>query len=267
MEQGIWVHDLDPVAFSLGPLDIRWYALSYIVGLVGGWYWGMRLAQLSPQPITREHLDRFLNWVVVGVIVGGRLGQVLFYAPGYYFANPAEIFMVWHGGMAFHGGMLGVLVAMILFTRRHKIPLLALTDIICVVAPLGLMLGRIANFINGEHGGRVTDVAWAVAFPSSGDLLPRHPSQLYESALEGAMLLLIMVILVYRFRALARPGLTSGVFLLGYAIARMISELFREPEVLTATLPFGTTWGQWLSLPMLLGGAYLVGRALRRAPT
>lgn len=267
MENGLWVNNLDPVAFTLGPLDIRWYALSYIVGLVGGWYWGMRLTERSPQPITREQIDKFLNWAVVGVIVGGRLGQVLFYAPGYYFANPVEIFMVWHGGMAFHGGMLGVLVAMVLFTRRHAIPLLALTDIICVVAPLGLMLGRIANFINGEHGGRVTDVPWAVAFPTSGDLLPRHPSQLYESALEGGLLLIVMIILVYRYRALARAGLTSGVFLFGYACARMIAELFREPEVLTATLPFNTTWGQWLSLPMLVGGVYLIWRANRRGTT
>jgi phosphatidylglycerol---prolipoprotein diacylglyceryl transferase len=266
MEQSVWIHDLDPVIFSIGPFDLRWYALAYIVGLVVGWRWGMRLAAKSPQAIQPDHVDRFLNWAVIGVIVGGRLGVVLFYHPAAYFADPIQILMVWKGGMSFHGGVLGVLVAMLIFARMNKIPLFSLTDIVCTVAPFGIMLGRIANFINGEHWGRVTDVPWAIAFPHSGDLLPRHPSQLYECAMEGVLLLTILVIVQRRFNGLARPGLQSGVFLIGYACARMAGELFREPEILMQTLPFGTTWGQWLSLPMLLGGAYLVYRATQQAP-
>ncbi|HAJ21597.1 MAG TPA: prolipoprotein diacylglyceryl transferase [Rhodospirillaceae bacterium] len=266
MEQSVWIHDLDPVIFSIGPFDLRWYALAYIVGLVVGWRWGMRLAAKSPQAIQPDHVDRFLNWAVIGVIVGGRLGVVLFYHPAAYFADPIQILMVWKGGMSFHGGVLGVLVAMLIFARMNKIPLFSLTDIVCTVAPFGIMLGRIANFINGEHWGRVTDVPWAIAFPHSGDLLPRHPSQLYECAMEGVLLLTILIIVQRRFNGLARPGLQSGVFLIGYACARMAGEIFREPEILMQTLPFGTTWGQWLSLPMLLGGAYLVYRALQQAP-
>jgi phosphatidylglycerol---prolipoprotein diacylglyceryl transferase len=266
MEQSVWIHDLDPVIFSIGSFDLRWYALAYIVGLVVGWRWGMRLAAKSPQAIQPDHVDRFLNWAVIGVIVGGRLGVVLFYHPAAYFADPIQILMVWKGGMSFHGGVLGVLVAMLIFARMNKIPLFSLTDIVCTVAPFGIMLGRIANFINGEHWGRVTDVPWAIAFPHSGDLLPRHPSQLYECAMEGVLLLTILIIVQRRFNGLARPGLQSGVFLIGYACARMAGEIFREPEILMQTLPFGTTWGQWLSLPMLLGGAYLVYRALQQAP-
>lgn len=264
MEQSVWVHDLDPILVSIGPLDLRWYALAYIVGLIGGWQWGMRLADQSPLAIQRDHIDRFLTWAVIGVIVGGRLGAFLFYAPHVFIEDPVRILRVWEGGMSFHGGLLGVMVAMITFARVNKIPLFSLTDICCTVAPFGIMLGRIANFINGEHWGRVTDVSWAVAFPGAGDLLPRHPSQLYEAALEGAILLGVLIFVLRRFDGLSRPGLMSGVFLIGYAIARSTGELFREPEVLTATLPFGTTWGQWLSLPMLLGGVYLVWQAVNR---
>jgi phosphatidylglycerol:prolipoprotein diacylglycerol transferase len=266
MNADVWIHDLDPVMISLGPLDLRWYALAYIVGLLVAWRWGMRLAERSPLAITRDHVDRFLTWAVVGVILGGRLGAFLFYAPHMFIQDPVQILRIWEGGMSFHGGLLGVMIAMILFARANRIPLFSLTDIVCAVAPFGIALGRIANFINGEHWGRVTDVSWAVAFPRSGDLLPRHPSQLYESALEGVILLAVLMVLIYRRNALARPGLISGAFLVGYALARSAAEFFREPEVLTAVLPFGTTWGQWLSLPMLLGGLYLIRRALAAAP-
>ena len=224
----------------------------------------MKLAERSPQVITAEQIDRFLTWAVIGVIVGGRLGFFLFYAPRVFIEEPLRILRVWEGGMSFHGGLLGVMIGMILFARNNRIPLFALTDIACTVAPFGIFLGRIANFINGEHWGRLTDVAWAVAFPKSGDLLPRHPSQLYEAAMEGVILLAVLVFAAYRLKGLGRPGLMSGLFLIGYAIARMTGELFREPEILIATLPFGTTWGQWLSLPMLLGGGYLVWLALSR---
>lgn len=267
MENGVWVHDLDPVLLSIGPFDLRWYALAYIFGLIVGWRWGMRLAEASPMAITRDHIDRFLTWAVIGVIVGGRLGAFIFYAPHMFIEQPLQIFKVWEGGMSFHGGILGVTTAMLLFSRMNRIPLFSLTDIVATVAPFGILLGRVANFINGEHWGRLTDVSWAMAFPRSGDLLPRHPSQLYEAAMEGAVLLIVMIIVVRRFNGLSRPGLPTGIFLMGYAIARAIGEVFREPEVLTTVLPFGTTWGQWLSLPMLLGGAWLVHRAIHRPPS
>lgn len=266
MNADVWIHDLDPVMISLGPLDLRWYALAYIVGLLVAWRWGMALADRSPLAITRDQVDRFLTWAVVGVILGGRLGAFLFYAPHMFVEDPLQILRIWEGGMSFHGGLLGVMIAMILFARVNRIPLFSLTDIVCAVAPFGIALGRIANFINGEHWGRVTDVSWAVAFPRAGDLLPRHPSQLYESVLEGVLLLAVVMALIYRREALARPGLISGVFLVGYALARSAAEFFREPEVLTTVLPFGTTWGQWLSLPMLLGGLYLIRRALTAEP-
>lgn len=274
MENGPWIHDIDPVAISLGTipvfggigLDLRWYALAYIVGLTVGWLWGMRLARMSPMPIQAEHVDRFFTWAVVGVIVGGRLGAVLFYNPSMLVDDPLGVLQVWNGGMSFHGGVLGVMVAMILFARRCGIPLFSLTDIICAMAPFGIMLGRIANFINGEHWGRLTDVSWAVAFPRSGDVLPRHPSQLYEAAMEGALLFAGLMLAVYAFKGLSRPGLITGLFLMGYAVARGIGEMFRQPEILEAVLPFGTTWGQWLSLPMLLGGIYLARKALTSEP-
>ncbi|MEQ8440458.1 MAG: prolipoprotein diacylglyceryl transferase [Alphaproteobacteria bacterium] len=264
MENQIWIHDLDPIMLSIGPVDIRWYAMAYIVGLLVGWRLAMRMADRSPMAITPDHLDRFLTWAVVGVIVGGRLGAFLFYRPQVFFDDPAQILRVWEGGMSFHGGLLGVMVAMLLFARTNKVPLFSLTDIVCAVAPFGIMLGRVANFINGEHWGRVTDVSWAIAFPRSGDLMPRHPSQLYECALEGALLFAVLMVVTFRGNGLGRPGLLSGVFLVGYALARMTGEIFREPEVLTQSLPFGTTWGQWLSLPMLLGGLYLIRLAMRR---
>ena len=266
MQQAFWTHDLDPVLVSIGPFDLRWYALAYIVGLIAGWRWGMKLAARSPLPIEPDHIDRFLTWAVLGVIVGGRLGNVIFYHPGQYLADPISILKVWEGGMSFHGGLLGVMVAMILFARNNKIPLFSLTDIICAVAPFGIFLGRIANFINGEHWGRVAEVPWAIAFPKAMDLLPRHPSQLYEAGMEGVLLLIAVTLAVRKFNGLARPGLVSGVFLVGYAIARSVGELFREPEVLMQTLPFGTTWGQWLSLPMFLGGVWLIAQALRKPP-
>lgn len=264
MHTPFWIHDIDPVALSIGPFDLRWYALSYIVGLLVGWRWGMVLARRSPQEITADHIDRFLTWAVIGVIVGGRLGLFLFYAPSVFITDPLQILQVWHGGMSFHGGLIGVMIGMILFTRNNKIPLFALTDIVSTVAPFGIFWGRIANFINGEHWGRVTDLPWAMGFPKSGDLLPRHPSQLYEAGMEGVLLLTLVCVVVYRFQGYRRPGLTTGFFLTGYALARMVGEIFRDPEVLTHSLPFGTTWGQWLSLPMLLGGLYLIRRALGR---
>lgn len=267
------VVNFDPVIFSIPlpftdlSLPIRWYALAYVVGLLVGWRYCMRLARRPPNLVTPEQIDDFLLWAIVGVIVGGRLGIVLFYQPSFYLSHPAEIVKVWKGGMSFHGGLAGVTILLIVFARRHRIPFLALTDIIAAAAPIGLFLGRIANFINGELWGRPTDVPWAMIFPNAPDRLPRHPSQLYEASLEGLVLFLVLAFLVLGPpRTLRRPGLTTGVFLAGYALGRGFVETMREPDSYIGLLTFGTTWGQWLSLPMLLGGAYLVGRALKRQP-
>jgi len=262
---GFYIHDLDPVLIEIGPFAIRWYALAYIVGLLAAWRWGMRLAVQSPYAITPDHIDRFLTWAIIAVIIGGRLGQVILYDPGYYFGNPGEILKVWKGGMAFHGGLLGVLVAMLIFVKVHRLPLFSLTDIVCAGAPIGIGLGRVANFINGEHWGRPSDVSWAVIFPRAGPL-PRHPSQLYEAGLEGLGVLILVLVGLAVMGGLKRPGLISGLFLAGYAIARSVSEIFREPEVPIGDLPSWITYGQILSLPMLLGGIYLIHRAMTRAP-
>lgn len=261
--------DFDPIAIWLGPLPIRWYSLSYVVGLLLAWRYCLRLANKPPHLVTAEQLDDFLTWAVLGVILGGRLGYVLFYQPAFYLANPGGILKVWEGGMSFHGGLAGVTLAMIIFARRRKINLLALTDMVGAAAPIGLFLGRIANFINGELYGRVTDVPWAVIFRHAGDQ-PRHPSQLYEAVLEGLVLLAIQAWMIFGpWKSLRRPGLTTGVFIGGYALARMSVEYFRQPDDHIGAdgfLVLGTTWGQWLSVPLLLGGAYLVWRAMRRPP-
>ncbi len=265
MDGGYYVHDIDPTLFEIGPVVIRWYALSYIAGILIGWRYAMTMAAKAPRLVSPEDIDAFMVWAVIGIILGGRLGQVIFYHPGYYIDHPAEILQVWKGGMAFHGGLLGVIIAMLVFCRIRNLPLFGFTDLIGLVAPVGICLGRLANFINGEHWGRVSDAPWAVIFSATGGgEVPRHPSQLYEAAMEGVLLFLLLVWLVHAKRALWRPGLTTGAFLTGYAVARTVAELFREPEVLQATLPFGTTWGQWLSLPMALYGVYLIARALKR---
>ena len=271
--EAFMVVDFDPVMFNIPVpftdlvLPIRWYALSYIVGLLVAWQYCMRLASRPPNLVTPRQIDDFLLWATLGVIVGARLGIVLFYQPGHYLSNPAEILKVWKGGMSFHGGLVGVATAMVVFARRYRIPLLALTDMVCAAAPIGLFLGRLANFVNGELWGRPTDVPWAMIFPNAPDRLPRHPSQLYEATLEGLVLFLVLALLVLGpWKTLRRPGLTTGVFLAGYALGRGFVETMREPDSYIGLLSFGTTWGQWLSLPMLLGGAYLIWRALRREP-
>ena len=254
--------EIDPVALALGPIEIRWYALAYITGLVFAWRYGMRVAGRPPYLLKPSHIDEFLTWAVFGVILGGRLGHILFYYPGYYLSNPIEILYVWEGGMAFHGGLLGVIGAMYLYTKKHGLKFFWLADVAAIVAPVGLFFGRIANFINQELWGRVTDVSWAVIFPRAGPE-PRHASQLYEAAMEG-LLLFILTFGAYKlYNARQRPGMISGIFLIGYCIARAVGEIFREPEVLTTGLPFNTTWGQWLSVPMALYGAYLIWRSFK----
>lgn len=257
----------DPVLVAIGPFQIRWYALAYIVSLVAGWRIVRRLVRLDPHVATAEQADDFLTWATLGVVLGGRLGYVLFYQPAYYLTHPLEALAVWQGGMSFHGGALGVLVALLLFCRRHGINPVGFGDRVTTVVPIGLGLGRIANFINGELWGRVApdDLPWAMAFPHAGPEL-RHPSQLYQAGMEGLVLLAIMALLCSRPGVRARFGLLSGTFFAGYAIARIIGEHFREPDRFLGFLPGGLTMGQVLSLPMLLLGVALIVRARARAP-
>ncbi len=257
--------EFDPVLFQIGPFAIRWYALAYIFGLVGAWRYGIWLARRVPKLVTAQHIDDFLVWATFGVILGGRLGYVFFYQPGYFLEHPLEIPQMWNGGMSFHGGLVGVITAMILFARRRGLAFFALADVIAATAPIGLFLGRIANFINGELWGRETDVSWGVIFPRAGPN-PRHPSQLYEAFLEGLVLFVVLTLLVLAWRARWRVGLTSGAFLVGYALSRMMVETVRQPDDYIGLLAFGSTWGQWLSVPMLAFGLFLIARALMRPP-
>lgn len=250
--------DIDPIIFQVGPFAIRWYALAYIAGLIIGWRLMMRFAREPGSKVSEKQVDDFLIWATLGVILGGRLGYILFYKPAYYFSHPSEIFMVWQGGMSFHGGALGVIIMMVLFTRAKNIPLLAFSDILTTVVPIGLFFGRIANFINGELYGRPTDVPWGVIFPNGGDE-PRHASQIYEAMLEGALLFLILLVL-RRTKFASKPGVVSGAFLVGYAIARSIVEFFRQPDAHLGLLAGGFTMGQFLSVPMVLFGLYLLCR-------
>jgi phosphatidylglycerol---prolipoprotein diacylglyceryl transferase len=279
----------DPVIVKFGPLAIRWYALAYITGLVIGWRLVRRLARMAPAVATELQVDDFLTWATLGVVLGGRLGYVLFYQPELYLAHPALIVAVWEGGMSFHGGMLGVAIAIILFCRRQAIPLLGFADRISIAAPIGLGLGRVANFINGELWGRPAPLGWpgAMVFPNAiptshpsplvyaalrntvcaglapAQCVPRYPSELYEALLEGVVLFAVMFVLSRRETFRERFGLLTGIFLAGYAVARIIGECFREPDAFLGFLPFGTTMGQVLSIPMLLVGLWLIVRARR----
>lgn len=255
--------EIDPIIFEIGPLAIRWYSLAYIVGLVGGWQYMKRLAVYKPAVCDSEAIDDFLFWATIGVVLGGRIGIVLFYQFDYYMANPAKIIAVWEGGMSFHGGFLGVVVAAYLFTRKRGIDPLRFGDLLGCTAPIGLFFGRIANFINSELWGRATDVPWGVVFPNGGPIA-RHPSQLYESILEGAVLFIVLFVLSRNEKIRARPGMLMGVFVAGYGTARIIAEFFREPDAYIGFLAFGTTWGQWLSIPMVIIGLFFIIRSKPR---
>lgn len=255
----------DPVAIAVGPLLIRWYALAYITGLLLGWRYIRKLCQYSPHPMSPEQTDDFLTWAVLGVVLGGRLGYVLFYQPGHYLADPLDIFSVWKGGMAFHGGAAGVILALFLFARKNKLSFLKIGDLICTAVPIGLGLGRVANFINGELWGREApeDLPWAMIFPTGGQV-PRHPSQLYEAALEGLVLFLVMALLWRNEKLRNRPGFLAGAFLAGYGIARSTAELFRQPDSFLGFLIGGATMGQLLSVPMILAGCGLMAMAWKK---
>lgn len=265
---GPW-HLTWPFALTLGPFAVRWYALAYIAGIVIGWWYIRRLITTNnlwngvsrPQSVD---IDDFVTWATLGIILGGRTGYVVFYDPMHYLAEPADIVQLWHGGMSFHGAFVGLTIAMILFSRGRPFSAFTLFDLVAAAAPIGLFFGRIANFINGELWGRVTDVPWAVLFPRAGDI-PRHPSQLYEMALEGLVLFLVLRLLTHRRNGLAKPGLVAGTFVVGYGLARILVEFFREPDAQLGYLFGFVTMGQILSLPMIAAGIWAIVRANGRA--
>jgi phosphatidylglycerol---prolipoprotein diacylglyceryl transferase len=259
----------NPIAISIGPFAIRWYALAYIGGIVLGWIYARSLLKRDklwggPAPISLLQLDDFILWVTIGIIFGGRTGYVLFYNFPFFIAHPAEIFELWKGGMSFHGGFLGCVAAVILFSLKNRLPILSLGDITTAVAPIGLLLGRIANFINSELWGRPADdsVPWAMVFPNGGPL-PRHPSQLYEATLEGIVLFTILAVMV-RMGALKRPGLILGSFICFYGLARITGEHFREPDPQLGFLWGGLTMGMLLSAPMVIVGAIMMVMTWRK---
>jgi len=255
--------NFDPIAISLGPLAIRWYGLMYLIGFAVAYFLGRyRIRQGRSGRMTVQILDDLLFFGVLGVVLGGRLGYVLFYKPGYYLEHPLEAFAIWHGGMAFHGGFLGVLLAMWYLSRKHALRWLETADFLAPLAPLALAAGRLGNFINGELYGRVTDAAWGMVFASPGaGPLPRHPSQLYQFALEGVALFAIL----WLYTARPRPvGAASALFLIGYGAFRFAAEFFREPDDFLGFLALGLSMGQWLSLPMVVAGAFLIAWAYRR---
>ncbi len=255
---------IDPIAIAVGPIAIRWYAIAYIAGLMLGWSYVKRLVARPPHAMTELEIDDFLVWATLGVVLGGRLGYVLFYKPVFYFNNPLEIPAVWHGGMSFHGGLLGVITAIVLFARARGRDFFAIADVVCCAVPMGLFFGRIANFVNGELFGRVApDVPWAMVFPGGGPV-PRHPSQLYEAGLEGLLLGLILFA-AWRIPAVRqRSGTLAGIFLTGYGLARTTAEFFRQPDAHLGFLFGGATMGQLLSLPVIAAGLLMIWAVGRR---
>ncbi|MBL8551409.1 MAG: prolipoprotein diacylglyceryl transferase [Hyphomonadaceae bacterium] len=281
-EAAIQFPNLDPVALSLGPVELgtltlgpfqlRWYALAYIAGLLLGWRYIVSLLRTerlwapAKAPMSAQDADDLLFWATLGVIIGGRLGYVLFYKPDMLWLSPLEVPALWRGGMSFHGGLIGVGLALLWFSRTRKTPLLTVFDVAAAATPIGLCFGRIANFINGELWGRPTTAPWGVIFPGAGPA-PRHPSQLYESLLEGLVLFIVLRIATHSFDSLKRPGLTAGIFLVGYGLVRASLEQVREPDAhMPEALRGYVTMGLLLSLPMILGGAWLIRRALRLPP-
>jgi phosphatidylglycerol:prolipoprotein diacylglycerol transferase len=252
--------NIDPVLFKLGFFELRWYSLAYLVGIIGGWLYIMYMnRRAADNRLDAKMLDALPMWIVLGIVLGGRLGYVLFYNFSYYIQHPAEILQLWHGGMSFHGGLLGVIISAILFSRKYKIPFFAFTDLLAIATPIGLFLGRLANFVNGELYGRVTDWKYGVIFP--GQFYPRHASQLYEAVLEGFVLFFVLMIASLKFNALKRIGLTSGIFMAGYAISRFTVEFFREPDAQMGYFADYFTMGQILCVPMFLFGIWLMLRA------
>ncbi len=273
--------EIDPIAVQLGPLAVRWYGLAYFAGILLGWHYARRLARdeklWGGKPaLSVAEIDDFLLWLVVGVVLGGRIGYALFYEPGHYLDDPLAFFKLWQGGMSFHGGLIGTILAMTVFALRRGIPVLSLFDVAAASVTFGLFFGRVANFINGELWGRTTDVPWGVVFCNAtieaangfcpAGLEPRHPSQLYEAALEGVVLFIVLRILTHRFGSLTRPGLTGGAFIAGYGAARIAVEFVREPDPQLGAIVGFFTMGMLLSVPMVLVGLGAMVWAARRGP-
>ena len=249
---------IDPIAFQLGPFVVRWYALAYLAGFLLGWRYAIYLSHKDAD--NRPHkddIDDFFMWAILGVILGGRIGYILFYNLPYYLEYPQEMLMIWHGGMSFHGGLLGTLIAMLGYSKFKHVSFLRLSDIVCCVVPIGLFFGRIANFINGELYGRITQGPWGIVFPHAGEQA-RHPSQLYEAGLEGALLFIILFVLVKFIRLDKFPGGLTGVFLMGYGMARFVVEFVREPDEHIGLIGDLVSMGQILSLPMIMMGFCLI---------
>ncbi|MEG3164471.1 prolipoprotein diacylglyceryl transferase [Sphingomonas sp. PB2P19] len=258
---------LSPVALSLGPIVLRWYSLAYIAGIALGWWYLLRLIARSAAPMLRPQVDDLIFYATVGVIAGGRLGYVIFYGPE-MFLHPLQIFKLWDGGMSFHGGAAGVSIALIVFARRHGLEWLRVHDYVACTVPIGLFFGRLANFVNGELWGKPSNVPWAIIFPGSHDGIARHPSQLYEAGLEGLALFALLAILFWFTDARRRSGMLVGTFLIGYGFARFAVELFREPDaqLVEFAAQTGLHMGQWLTIPMIAGGLFLVATARGRTP-
>ncbi len=249
--------NINPIIISFGPLAISWYSLSYVVGIILGWHYIIKLIEKKYTPLKKQPIDDFITWVIIGIIIGGRLGYVLFYDPQKYLSNPIEILKTYEGGMSFHGGIIGFVIASIIFTRKNKLKYFTLVDSVASVTPIALFLGRIANFINAELYGRVTNVPWSFIFPGS-DGLPRHPSQLYEAFLEGFILFFILNFYIKKHQALEKPGLISGLFLVFYSIFRLIIENFREADAHIGYYADFITRGQLLCIPMLIIGIIII---------
>nr|WP_083434392.1 prolipoprotein diacylglyceryl transferase [Sphingomonas sp. Y57] len=256
---------LNPIALDLGFLQVHWYSLAYIAGILLGWYYLTRLIAQPGAPMARRHADDLVFYATLGILIGGRLAYVLFYQPD-ILLHPLDVLKLWQGGMSFHGGALGVAAGIFYMARRNGLSWLRIHDYVACCAPFGLFFGRIANFVNGELWGRPTDVPWAMIFPGAPDGLPRHPSQLYEAGLEGIVLGLVLSFFFWRTNARNQPGKLVGIFLLGYGLSRFVVEFFREPDAQLGTLSWGLTMGQTLTVPMLLGGLYLIATASKRTP-
>ena len=254
---------IDPILIEIGPLAIRWYSLAYVAGIVIGALYADRLNKKPPVQKNLKMFDDFMMWAIIGIILGGRLGYVLFYNFEYYISHIAEALKIWEGGMSFHGGFLGVVIATIIFCKKNKVNIWVLFDLLACAAPIGLFFGRVANFINGELYGRVTDVPWAMVFPTGGSQ-PRHPSQLYEAFLEGFLLFIVLLLIANYTKLKQCPGFMAGVFVSGYAAARIIVENYREPDEHIGFLFMQITTGQALSFPMLVVGLAIAFFALRK---
>lgn len=258
-------HNIDPIIFEIKPFAITWYSLSYVAGIIFCWIYLKKLTKKFTMSIKPQHIEDFVTWAIIGIVLGGRLGYVLFYQPLEYFRDPITIFKTYDGdmsfrGMSFHGGLLGLVISALLFSRKYKLKFINLADLISICAPIGLFFGRIANFINGELYGRVTEVPWGVIFPYGGEL-PRHPSQIYEALSEGLLTFLILQFVTYKYRTFKFTGFNTGLFFICYSISRIFIEYFREPDNHIGFILQYFTMGQLLSLPMIIFGATLIYRS------